>query len=66
MRNSDARSRRATDVYLLTLAVEKRGRFVTLDRHVPLESAAGASARNLVVLGWSVRGVGRVERVPFL
>ncbi len=43
-------SRHATDVYLLALAVEKRGRFVTFDRHVPRECVAGASARNLVVL----------------
>lgn len=44
-------SRHATDVDLLALAVEKRGRFVTFDRHVPLDCVAGASARHLAVLG---------------
>ena len=44
-------SRHATDFYLLALAVEKRGRCVTFDRHVPIDGVAGASSRHLVVLG---------------
>lgn len=43
-------SRHATDVYLLALAVEMRGRFVTFDRHVPLKSVTAAAARHLVVI----------------
>lgn len=44
-------SRHATNVYLLALAVEKRGRFVTFDRHVPVDCVAGATVRHLLVLG---------------
>lgn len=39
-----------TDVYLLALAVEHGGRFVTFDRSVPLTAARGAGAEHLVVL----------------
>lgn len=43
--------RQVTDAYLLALAVERGGRFVTLDTAVRLESVAGATAAHLVVLG---------------
>lgn len=43
-------SRQVTDAYLLALTVEQGGRFVTLDRGVPLASVSGASATHLVVL----------------
>ncbi len=39
-----------TDVYLLALAVSHGGRFVTLDRHVPLSSVRGACEESLVVI----------------
>jgi toxin-antitoxin system PIN domain toxin len=39
-----------TDVYLLALAVAHAGRFVTLDRNVPLSAVPGASEKNLLVL----------------
>jgi toxin-antitoxin system PIN domain toxin len=39
-----------TDAYLLALAVRHKGRFVTLDRGVPLAAVAGAAARHLVVI----------------
>lgn len=39
-----------TDVYLLALAVEHGGRFVTFDRSVPLTAARGAGPERLVVL----------------
>lgn len=43
-------SRQVTDVYLLALAVAKGGRFVTLDRSIPLSAVAGARPENLVIL----------------
>jgi uncharacterized protein len=39
-----------TDVYLLALAVKHGGRFVTLDRRVPLAAVRGAQPENLVVV----------------
>jgi hypothetical protein len=39
-----------TDLYLLTLATQRRGRFVTFDRHVPLAAVPSAHERNLVVI----------------
>jgi hypothetical protein len=42
--------RQVTDVYLLALAVAKRGRFVTFDRSIPLSAAIGARSDQLVVL----------------
>jgi hypothetical protein len=39
-----------TDIYLLALAVEHGGRFVTFDRSVPLSAAKGAGWEHLVVL----------------
>ena len=39
-----------TDVYLLGLAVENDGRFVTFDRSLPLRAVRGAEAKHLVVL----------------
>ena len=44
------RSRHVTDAYLLALAVEQGGRFVTLDRGIPLDALDGALPRHLVVL----------------
>lgn len=43
-------SRHVTDAYLLALAVQQRGRFVTLDRGVPLAAVNNATADHLVVL----------------
>lgn len=43
-------SRQITDVYLLALAASKNGRFVTLDRKVPVNAAPSASPENLVVI----------------
>jgi toxin-antitoxin system PIN domain toxin len=42
--------RQVTDVYLLALAVEHRGRFVTFDRSIPLSAAPGATPAHLVVV----------------
>jgi hypothetical protein len=42
--------RQVTDVYLLALAVEYGGRFVTFDRSIPLSAAPGATPEHLVVV----------------
>lgn len=42
--------RQITDVYLLGLAVQHEGRFVTLDGRIPLQAVRKATDRNLVVL----------------
>ena len=42
--------RHITDAYLLALAVESRGTFVTLDHGVPLAAVPGAKPEQLVVL----------------
>ncbi len=42
--------RQVTDVYLLALAVEKGGRFVTFDASIPRSAAPGAAPQQLVVL----------------
>ena len=42
--------RQLTDIYLLALAVEQEGRFVTFDTGVPLALVRKATADNLVVL----------------
>ena len=42
--------RQVTDVYLLALAVEHGGRFVTFDRSIPLSAAPGAKPEHLVVV----------------
>lgn len=47
--------RHMTDAYLLALAVENQGRFVTLDQGVPLAAVQGAQARHLVVLEAATR-----------
>lgn len=43
-------SRKVTDAYLLALAIAQDGRFVTLDRGVPLTAVCGATADHLLVL----------------
>ncbi|MDP1716651.1 MAG: VapC toxin family PIN domain ribonuclease [Burkholderiales bacterium] len=43
-------SRQVTDAYLLALAVRQSGRFVTLDRSIPLDAVDGAQPQHLVVL----------------
>jgi toxin-antitoxin system PIN domain toxin len=43
-------SRHVTDAYLLALAVEQGGRFVTLDRGIPLGAVGGALPKHLMVL----------------
>ena len=40
-----------TDVYLLGLAVERGGKFVTLDQSVPLGAVKGATRASLEVIG---------------
>ncbi len=37
-------------LYLLALAVQQGGRFVTLDRGIPLKAVAGAQPKHLVVI----------------
>ena len=43
-------SRQVTDVYLLALAVQQGGRFVTLDRGIAIEAVVGANAGHLMVV----------------
>lgn len=43
-------SRHVTDAYLLALANQQGGRFVTLDRGVPLAAVSGALSAHLVVI----------------
>lgn len=43
-------SRQITDAYLLALAVQRGGAFVTLDRNVDLALVRGAEPRHLVVI----------------
>ena len=42
--------RQLTDVYLLTLAVKRQGRFVTFDTAVPLDAVRNATTRHLAIL----------------
>ena len=42
--------RQLTDIYLLALAVHRKGRFVTFDGSVPQEAVRGAGKQHLVVL----------------
>jgi hypothetical protein len=42
--------RQLTDVYLLALAVHRRGRFVTFDESVPRDAVVGIERRHLLVL----------------
>jgi uncharacterized protein len=42
--------RQVTDVYLLALAVEHGGRFVTFDHSIPLSAVPGASPQHLVAI----------------
>jgi predicted nucleic acid-binding protein len=43
--------RHVTDVYLLALAVEQGGRFVTFDRGVAIDAVPGAQKKHMLVLG---------------
>ncbi len=43
-------SRHLTDVYLLALALENKGRFVTFDQGIPLAAVVNATPRHLLVL----------------
>lgn len=43
-------AKQVTDAYLLALAVAHDGRFVTLDKRVPLATVVGAEARHLIVI----------------
>ena len=43
--------RNITDVYLLGLAVRRRGRLVTFDRSIPIRGVVGAQVGHLEVLG---------------
>jgi len=43
-------SRQVTDVYLLALAVRRRGRLATFDRSVPLSAVPDAKPRQLAVI----------------
>lgn len=42
--------RQVTDIYLLQLAVQRSGRFVTFDQGIPLTAVTGARQEHLVVL----------------
>ena len=44
-----ANSRQITDIYLLALAVERRGRFVTFDTRIALSVITGTSEQNLCI-----------------
>jgi toxin-antitoxin system PIN domain toxin len=46
-----ANARQLTDVYLLGLAVNRKGRLATFDRSIPLSSVRGATAESLAVVG---------------
>jgi uncharacterized protein len=46
-----ASSRQLTDVYLLGLAVNRRGRLATFDRSVPLAAVRGATREHLAAVG---------------
>lgn len=43
-------SRQITDVYLLGLATQMRGRLVTFDRSIPLGAVVGATAEHVAVI----------------
>jgi toxin-antitoxin system PIN domain toxin len=43
-------SRQLTDAYLLALAVRHKGRFVTLDRRLPVAAVLGAASKHLAVI----------------
>lgn len=43
-------SRHVTDAYLLALAVQQGGRFVTLDQGIPLDAVGGVLPEHLVVI----------------
>jgi predicted nucleic acid-binding protein len=43
-------SRHVTDAYLLALAAQQGGRFVTLDQGIPLDAVGGALPEHLVVI----------------
>ena len=43
-------SRQLTDIYLLGLAVNRKGRLATFDRTIPLGAVRGASAETLLVI----------------
>lgn len=43
--------RQLTDLYLLALVVQRRGRLVTLDARIPLMAVPGARPEHLVMLG---------------
>ena len=43
-------SRHVTDVYLLALAIQQGGRFVTLDQGIPLDAVGGALPEHLAIL----------------
>ena len=45
-----AGSRQLTDIYLLGLAVNRKGRLATFDRTIPLGAVRGATAETLVVI----------------
>ncbi len=43
-------SRQVSDLHLLALAVQRKGRLVTLDQHIPLAAVPTASRQNLSVI----------------
>lgn len=43
-------SQHVTDAYLLALAVQQGGRFVTLNRGIPLDAVGGALPEHLAIL----------------
>jgi uncharacterized protein len=46
-----AGSRQLTDVYLLGLAVNRKGRLATFDRSIPLPAVRGAAPEHLAIVG---------------
>lgn len=43
--------RKLTDLYLLVLAAENKGRLATFDRAIPLSAAVNAEEQNLTIIG---------------
>jgi toxin-antitoxin system PIN domain toxin len=44
-------SKQVTDVYLLAVAVRRKGRLATFDRHIPAGAVRGAGRDSLLVIG---------------
>lgn len=52
MWNRALSSRQITDAYLLALAVQQDGRFITLDQGIPLDLVSGALREHLTLISY--------------